>query len=516
MGLTIYVTLIFGKYTTMSILKKLAGETLSYGFSTILGRSLNFLLVFVHTWAFLPAELGVNVKLYGYVAIANIIYTYGMETAYFRFAKEAPEKYYNLILTAIIVTSGCFTLFLFLFADPIMVQLGYPGKGIFLNWLALILAIDAITAIPFARLRLENKIRTFVKAKIVSILLNVGLNLFFLMLLKPLAEGEIQLNVPRFFGELYQPGIGAGYIFLANLIANASLFYWLSAEFKAYRWRWDWVEFKALWIYAYPIMFMSLAAMFNLMFDRLLLESYLPEGYYPGKTSQDALGIYGNCYKLSVFMSLAIQAFKYSAEPFFLGKKTAENSKENLALITHWFVIVCTFLWVGVSCNLFWIKTLFLRRAVYWEGMGIVPVLLLANLFLGIYYTQSVWFKQTNKTYFGTLITLIGLFVTLIGNILFIPSYGYMACAYSFLASSMVMTVLCYLGGQKYSPTPYRWKSDLFYILLGAILIYGANAFSNTGVIPEFLAQNLAVIGLMAFVLGREFSWKTGKPKLIE
>lgn len=500
----------------MSILKKLAGETLSYGFSTILGRSLNFLLVFVHTWAFLPAELGVNVKLYGYVAIANIIYTYGMETAYFRFAKEAPEKYYQLIMTAIIVTSGFFTLFLFVFSDPIMVQLGYPGKGIFLNWLAFILAIDAITAIPFARLRLENKIRTFVKAKIVSILINVGLNLFFLMLLKPLQEGEIQIELPRILRELYRPEIGAGYIFLANLIANASLFYWLSAEFKAFRWRWDWSEFKALWVYAYPIMFMSLAAMFNLMFDRLLLESYLPAGFYPGKSSQDALGIYGNCYKLSVFMSLAIQAFKYSAEPFFLGKKTAENSKENLALITHWFVIVCTFLWVGVSCNLFWIKTLFLRRAIYWEGMDIVPVLLLANLFLGIYYTQSVWFKQTNKTYFGTIITLIGLAVTLVGNILFIPIYGYMACAYAFLASSMVMAGLCYVGGQKYSPTPYRWKSDLFYILLGAILIYGANALTNISPLPEFMNQNFAVLCLLGYLLIREFSWKSGKPKLID
>ncbi len=215
-------------------------------------------------------------------------------------------------------------------------------------------------------------------------------------------------------------------------------------------------------------------------------------------------------------MSLAIQAFKYSAEPFFLGKKTTENSKENLALITHWFVIVCTFLWVGVSCNLFWIKTLFLRRAIYWEGMDIVPVLLLANLFLGIYYTQSVWFKQTNKTYYGTVITLIGLAVTLAGNILFIPMYGYMACAYAFLGSSIVMAVLCYLGGQKYSPTPYRWKSDLFYILLGAVLIYGANALAQVSPLPTFINQNFAIIVLLGYLLVREFSWKTGKPKLID
>ena len=509
-----YVTLIFDKYTRMSILKKLAGETLSYGFSTILGRSLNFLLVFVHTWAFLPAELGVNIKLYGYMAIANIVYTYGMETAYFRYAKEAPEKYYNIILSVIIVTSGTFTLGLFLFSEPIMASLGYAGKGLFLNWLALILAIDAITAIPFARLRLENKIKTFVKAKIVSILINVGLNLIFLLACKPLYEGKWGADISPFFRQLYAPSIGAGYIFLANLIANASLFYWLKNEFKVYRWQWDWETFRALWVYAYPIMFMSLAAMFNLMFDRLLLEKFLPTGFYPGKTSQEALGIYGNCYKLSVFMSLAIQAFKYAAEPFFLGKKSEQNSKANLALVTHWFVIVCTVLWVGVSVNLFWIKGLFLRRAIYWEGISIVPILLLANLFLGIYYTQSVWFKQTNKTYVGTIITLIGLGITLTGNILFIPVYGYMACAYSFLVSSFVMMFLCYLGAMKYDPTPYRWKKGLTYILLGASLIFVYSTRSTAWPLPQFLVQNIALLILFSYIFMTEISWKNGKPVL--
>ncbi len=491
----------------MSILKKLAGETLSYGFSTILGRSLNFLLVFVHTIAFLPAELGINVKLYGYMAIANIIYTYGMETAYFRYAKESPAKYYNIILTAIIATSGLFTLCLFLFSDPIMAQLGYENKGIFLKWLAVILAIDAITAIPFAKLRLENKIRTFVQAKIVSILINVGLNLIILLVLKPMHE---QGSGPEFLNNIYRPEVGAGYIFLANLIGNASLFYWLKAEFKVFKWTWNWTELRSLWVYSYPIMFMSLAAMFNLMFDRLLLEEFLPESFYPGRSSQDALGIYGNCYKLSVFMSLAIQAFKYSAEPFFLGKKTQANDQSNLALVTHWFIIICTFLWVGVSVNLFWIKTLFLRREIYWEGIGIVPILLLANLFLGVYYTQSVWFKKTNKTYMGTIITLIGLVTTVAGNIIFIPKYGYMACAWSFLASSSVMMILCYLGGQKFDPIPYRWKAGLFYIVLGFLCIEIGNKIQIIMDIPKIIRENIGVLILLLFVVVFEFSWKGG------
>ena len=373
--------------------------------------------------------------------------------------------------------------------------------------MAVILAIDAITAIPFAKLRLENKIRTFVQAKIVSILINVGLNLIILLVLKPMHE---QGSGPEFLNNIYRPEVGAGYIFLANLIGNASLFYWLKAEFKVFKWTWNWTELRSLWVYSYPIMFMSLAAMFNLMFDRLLLEEFLPESFYPGRSSQDALGIYGNCYKLSVFMSLAIQAFKYSAEPFFLGKKTEANDQSNLALVTHWFIIICTFLWVGVSVNLFWIKTLFLRREIYWEGIGIVPILLLANLFLGVYYTQSVWFKKTNKTYMGTIITLIGLVTTVAGNIIFIPKYGYMACAWSFLASSSVMMILCYLGGQKFDPIPYRWKAGLFYIVLGFLCIEIGNKIQFIMDIPNIIRENIGVLILLLFVVVFEFSWKGG------
>jgi O-antigen/teichoic acid export membrane protein len=499
----------------MSILKKLAGETLSYGFSTILGRSLNFLLVFVHTQAFSPAESGINVKLYGYIAVANILYTYGMETAFFRFAKEAPLKYYRLILSAILVTTTFFTLLLFVFADPLISELGYPGKGIFLQWMALILMIDSITAIPFAKLRLEHQTRKFVKAKISSILINVGLNLLFLMVFKPIHEGHLGQGLPEFMKSLYSPGIGVGYVFLANLISNLSLFYWLKLEFSQYRWEWDWKLMKSLWLYAYPLMLMSLAAMFNLMFDRLLLEELLPVNFYANRTSQDALGIYGNCYKLSVFMSLAIQAFKYSAEPFFLGKKTAENSKENLALITHWFVIVCAFLWIGVSSNLFWIKKLFLGRAIYWEGIEIVPILLLANLFLGIYYTQSVWFKVKDKTYVGTIITLIGLLITLVGNVIFIPKFGYMACAWSFLASSIVMAALCYIGGQMYDPAPYQWKKALSYLFLGFAAIQLKNYLPQWD-IPLLFSENLGFLIFFLIILWSEFSFKNGKLALLK
>lgn len=456
----------------MSILKKLASETASYGVSTILGRSLNFLLVIVHTAAFLPNELNVNVKLFAYIAIANIIYTYGMETAFFRFAAEDKSKYYNIIQTAITISSCVFSGILILFASPIISALGYPGKEIFLIWIALIVATDAITAIPFARLRLEKKTKQFVKAKIFNILVNVALNVIFLLGFKKIAEGDYLLFLQPLAQKLYVPSIGAGYIFLANLLANLSLFYFLKAEFKEFKFQFDKDAFRNLWIYAYPVMIMTLASTFNLMFDRILLEKLLPEGFYPNLTSQEALGIYGNVYKLSIFMSLATQAFRYAAEPFFLAKVDDKNSPETLADVTKWFLITCIFIWLGVCLNLDLLKVLFLRKKIYWEGMSVVPILLLANLFLGVYYNISVWFKLNKKTYFGTRITLIGLMITILFNIILIPKIGYMGCAVAFLISCFSMTAICYYYGQKYYPVPYKILSAFGYIVSAGLLIF--------------------------------------------
>ena len=456
----------------MSVLKKLAGETASYGISTILGRSLNFLLVAVHTLAFMPQEMGINVKLYGYVAIASIIYTYGMETAFFRFAPENKTKYYNIIQSYVIVSSIFFSSILIIFASPIIAYLGYPGKEIFLIWLALIIAIDAVTAIPFARLRLEKKTKRFVKAKIINILINIFLNVLFLLVFKKIAEGDYLTSLQPIAQKLYNPKIGAGYIFLANLIANATFFYFLRPEFRDFTFQFEKETFKKLWVYAYPLMIMVVASTYNLVFDRLLLEKFLPEGFYPNRSSQEALGIYGSVYKLSIFMSLATQAFRYAAEPFFLSKTDDKNSPETLADVTKWFLITCIFIWLGVSLNIDILQRLFLGQKIYWEGIAVVPVLLLANLFLGIYYNISVWFKLNDKTYFGTLITFIGLAITIFANIILIPRIGYMGCAIAFLISCFSMTALCYLLGQRYYPVPYKIGSALGYIISAGLLIY--------------------------------------------
>lgn len=456
----------------MSILKKLASETASYGVSTILGRSLNFLLVPIHTAAFMPSELAVNVSFYSYIAVANILYTYGMETAFFRFAAEDKVKYYNIIQSAILASSLFFSLILIIFASPIANYLGYVGKENFLIWIALILMIDAITAIPFARLRLEKQTKKFVFVKTINILINVFFNIIFLLGIKKIADGDYFISLQPLAKSLYSPTIGAGYIFLANLLANATFIYFLRKELFDFKFQINIAELKKLLLFSYPIMLMVLASTFNLLFDRLLLVRLLPEGFYPNRTSQEALGIYGNVYKLSIFMSLATQAFRYAAEPFFLSKTDDKQSPKTLANVTKWFLITCIFIWLGVSLNLDLLKVNFLKNKIYWEGIAIVPILLLANLFLGIYYNISVWFKLNKKTYFGTLITLIGLIITVLLNIILIPKMGYMGCAIAFLISCFSMTALCYSIGQRYYPVPYEIGLAMGYIISAGLLIY--------------------------------------------
>lgn len=489
------------------MLKKLAGETALYGLSTILGRLLNYLLIPIHTAAFMPAENGINVLIYSYVGIANVLFLYGMETAYFRFSRENEKVYFNLIQSIILISSVFFGFLIFIFSSPIMHFIGFEGKESYIQWMALLMATDAIFAIPFARLRYENKAVKFVTTKITLILINVLLNIFFLLYLKPLHEGLIQ--GPSLMKNWYSPEIGVGYIILANLFANLCLIFLLRKTWKNFRFQYDFQKFKMLWIYGYPIMFMSLATTINSFLDRIILSKTLPAGFYPNLSTESIVGIYGNAIKLAVFMSLAIQAYKYAAEPYFLSKSHGKEDKNNLALASHWFLIICLLLWVGISTNLSWIKVLFLRQEIYWLGIGVVPLVLLGNLFLGLYYNISVWFKLNDKTYFGTYITLLGLAVNLIGNILFIPRFGFMACAFSFTFSTALMTALCYLFGEKYYPVPYKIKKAIIYLIFGGICIYLPQELAKN--IPAYIAGNCGFLVFLMSIFALELKWKNGK-----
>lgn len=501
----------------MSAFKKLAGDTALYGLSTIVARSVNFLLVYVQTYAFTePVDLEPNVKIYAWIGVLLTVYPLGLETAFFRFAarNKGPEnaaersRIFSRTLTIVGGISLLTSALTYLFASQIAAALNLPGQEQSIRWGALIIGIDTIMAIPFARLRIENKARQFVTAKLVNIVINVALNLFFITLCKDIVDGKYLPELLPVASFIYDPAIGPAYILLANLIANALYFVFLRNVFADFKPAFDLPSAKTLVFYSFPIMLTGLAAVLNGLTDRLLLERFLPEGFYPGYDSKWALSVYGQCLKLSVFISLAIQSFKFAAEPFFFGQADDKNAPDLLARVTKWFIIVCVVLWVAISLNMD-IAGLMVS-AKYRAGLGVVPLLMLGNLFLGIYYNISFWFKLSDKTKFGTLISVVGLVVTFGLNYLLIPQMGYMGCAWAFLISSVVMTVLCYVLGEKYYPVPYDLLSAAGYIAGGGLLIYAASfiRISNLWIaIPYHMALFGLFLGCIVAV-----EWQTFRP----
>ena len=499
----------------MSIAKKLASQTAIYGVSSIVGRVLSYLLVPIYTAHFAAAEYGVVTGLYAYVSFLNVVFTYGLETTYFRFANRPGEdrrELYNRTLSLLLLSSVVLTALLILLARPLLALLHLPpGHDEYALWVALILGLDAVAALPFARLRLENKARKFAAIRLINILLYVGLNLFFVVLCPAVGQsgpGSMLATLRPFVAVVYNPSLGVGYVFLANLAASALTLLLLWRELFDFQFRWPNLSFLSpLLAYAMPLMLMGLAGMVNETLDRILLPAWLPTGFYPGLSRLAAVGVYGACYKLSIFMSLIIQAFRYAAEPFFFSQSTEKNSPATFALVLKWFTLCCAFIFVAISANLSWIGPLFLRRPEYLVGLGVVPILLLANLFLGIYYNLSVWFKLTDKTYFGTYIGAAGAVLTIALNFLLIPIIGYMGSAWATLACYFMMAALCWWLGERHYPVPYPVGRLLLW-LLGAVALVGLGQLGGQHLHPAAgyalgLGLPLLYAGLVYAVEGR-------------
>lgn len=439
----------------MNQIKKLAGETALYGLGTIVPRLFNFLLLPLHTSVFQPAEYGVITYLYAFAAFLNVVYLWGMETAYFRFATRpsADRRHvFNVALTTVILISSVISLVLVAFRYPIAKALEIENGAKYIIWLAAIMWIDATVAIPFARLRLEHKPLRFALVKISNITLLVVLNIYFLLW-------------------KYDPHTGIAYVFIANLMANASLIIFFVPWLVQWLPQLDRNISSEMFRYATPVMLTGLAGMTNEMFSRMTLSWWLPENFYPGRDARYALGVFGACYKYAVFMNLAVQAFRYAAEPFFFSHATNKQAPELFARVNHYFIVLCTVILVAVSVNIDALRFL-LGDEKYYEGLVIVPILLLAYLFLGVYYNFSVWYKITDKTYFGTIFTAGGAFITIAANYLLIPVWGYVGSAVAALLCYIIMTAACYGYGQKYFPVPYRIGKSLAWIVAAVAFSY--------------------------------------------
>lgn len=470
----------------MSKLTKLAGETALYGLGSIVPRVLNFFLVILHTRIFQPAEYGVYINLYAWAAFLNILYLFGMETAYFRFATKAgadEPAVFRSVQTFIVIVGILITLPLVGLANPIAGYFELPSHPEFITWLALLMFMDALVAIPFARLRLQKRGKAFVAAKLVNVLLVIGLNLYFLLL-------------------RYDPSVGIGFAILANLLANAFYLFFFSRTLLQWRPKWNGGLMVEMFGYAWPIMLMGLAGMTNEMYSRLTLEWWLPEGFYPGKDATYALGVFGACFRFSVIINVAVQAFRFAAEPFFFSNAADKNSPELFARVNHYFIVVCSFILLSVVVNLDWLK--YLVDAQYWEGLPVVPYLLFGYLFLGVYYNLSIWYKLTDRTYFGTIITLLGMVITIGLNYILIPYFGYVGSSIATLGCYFSMAAVSYALGQRYFPIPYSVAGALTYLSLtiGLILVSYQVTFTNPYI--AFLFHGLLMLVFLAVAYLRE------------
>lgn len=447
----------------MSTVKKLAGQTAIYGLSSILGRLLNYLLVPLHTsstYGFDKADYGIISEYYAFVAFFIVLLTFGMETTFFRFVNrsEDKEKTFNQAASIVILFSSLFLISVIVFSQSIADWMGYPDQQNFVIWFGAILAVDATTSLFLAKLRFQEKAKKFALVQLSSIGVNILLNVIFL------------------FG-LYDPqnpdaSIGIGFVFLANLIASFVKPLMLFKEVSTYRFIWDKAMSKAMFIFAFPLALAGFAGIINETLDRILIKRLLMgEGTAEQlKYAQEQVGIYSANYKLSILITLFIQAFRYAAEPFFFAQEKNEDKNKVYSKVMTYFIIVVSLMFLVISTNLDIFKW-FIPNEAFHEGLRVVPILLLANVCLGIYYNQSIWYKLADKTMYGAYIAIGGALITIILNVLLIPIMGYMGSAWTTLAAYGSMMIASYYFGQKIYPIKYNLrKAGLF--TFSALILY--------------------------------------------
>jgi O-antigen/teichoic acid export membrane protein len=445
------------------MLKKLASQTAIYGLSSIFGRFLNYLLVPLYTYYFTATQYGVVSEFYAYSGFLSVFLLLGFETGYFRFRADNPNAYATALSFVVLLNLSIFALISAL-NSSISSALNYENHREYVLYFALILTFDAIAALPFARLRAENRALRFASIKIFEILLTVGLSLFFIVWCPKLHAQHIE-----WITYVYSPDVGVGYIFLANLLASGAKFLFLSPQLFGFHVGFDWQLFKKMARYSLPMVVIAFAGIINEMLDRALLKYLLP---FDNATNLAQLGIYSACYKLSILMTLFIQAFRYAAEPFFFSYAKNADAKLVYANVLHYFSIFCVFIFLLVTLYLDFFK--YFIGQEFRAGLHVVPILLLANLFLGLYVNLSIWYKLSDRTLMGAGVSLFGAGLTVALNFYWIPKFGYTGSAYATLICYAAMAVLSYLLGQKFYRVDYDVKSVLGYLLFG-VSLYLAN-----------------------------------------
>ncbi len=470
-----------------------------YGLSSIAARLINYLLTPFLTYSAIikTNDYGKMALVYSAIPILNVLFTYGFETAYFRFSskEENKQSIYSTAALSIIFSTILFTSILWFNRASFGNITGLSDFPQIIQLSIFIIALDTLSAIPFARLREEGRPVKFASAKILGILINVFFTWFFI----GYCYSQVAINpnswVTYFFSTSVNPIV---YVVLANLIQSAITLLFLYKEILEIRFTFNTKLWIKMMLYSLPLVIAGMGGMINETFDRLMLRWWLP-GDALFKDSQ--VGIYNACYKLSILITLFIQAFRMGAEPFFFKHAEAGNPQKVYARVMKFFVIVITIMFLVVSLFMPVWKNFIGPR--YWEGLAVVPILLLANMFLGIYYNLSVWYKLSNKTMSGAWITLMGAGITIVINYFFIARYSYMACAWATFFCYGSMMALSFIWGQKEYRIPYAWKKLLAYMVIVVLLFFIHRGF-------EMLWQNQIFSLSMAVLLTVVYCWFVG------
>lgn len=416
---------------------------------------LSFLLVMVHTKKLVKADYGETTILLAYMVFFNVILSYGMETAFFRFYNSENNKK-DVIQTSTISVFWTSIGFLFLTLFFKNTLAGWINVEVeFVTYAIWILVLDALVIIPFSKLRAEQRPIVYALIKIGNVIINMTLNVFFLMYLPSIAQN----HPDSFISSFYFEGFQIGYIFLANLLASLATFIVLSPNYFKIKWQFNLQLWKKMMYYGFPILIAGIAFAVNEHLDKIILEHLLPKDI--GKAE---VGAYAACYKLGLFMVLFATAFRLGIEPFFFSHAKNENAKETYAVITKFFVIIGSLILLAVIVFADILKMIMIQDQSYWEAMKVVPLIILANFFLGIYNNLSVWYKLTDKTKIGAYISIIGALLTLVLNYLLIPKYSYMGSAIGTIVAYGTMMVISYILGNRYYPIPYDMKKISAYL----------------------------------------------------
>lgn len=477
-------------------MRTLAKETAIYGLSSIIGRFLNWLLVPLYTFVLQQqSDYGIVTNLYAWTALLLVILMYGMETGFFRFANKEECKagaVYTTVLTSVGFTSLLFAVLCVVLRQPIANVLNYPTHSDFIAMLGVVVSMDAFGSIPFAYLRYKKRPMKFAVLKLLMIFINIAFNIFFLVICPKVQDSAL-------VSWFYRPDYGVGYVFVANLISTLSVTLMLLPDILAEKYAFSFSLLKQILRYSLPLLILGIAGVMNQTLDKILFPFL-----YPGDASSE-LGIYGACFKIAMVMMMFTQAFRYAYEPYIFSKHKDKNSVEAYADAMKYFIIFSLLILLGMIVYLDLLKLIIAPS--YWVGLKVVPIVLWAYVFQGIFFNLSLWYKLTDKTRFGAYFSIIGCFITLIINVAFVPRFSYMASACASLVCYFVIMLLSYFIGKKYLYVPYDLRCIGFYILLTTVIlaVYYAVRFISGNAVVSMAVGTLLLILYCAVLVRKDF-----------